>query len=454
MAEKILVVDDETQMAVAMERALCRAGYEVQTCHDAEGAMSALRRADFDAVFTDLRMPGTTGDELLRRIRVLDPQLPVVVVTAHGTVSSAVSCVRDGATDYLQKPFSPSALEQAARRALDQREKRELPAEDQEMVARDPATLEAISITRRAARSNATVLLEAESGAGKEVFARLIHRESPRARGPFVAINCAALPRELLEAELFGWVKGGHSRADRDRKGRFQQANGGTLLLDEIGEMSADLQARLLRVLQEQAVQPLGSDRDVPIDVRVVAATNRSLRDEVAAGRFREDLYYRLSVMPIPLPPLRERRLDIEPLALRFARQYVGADAELSDEALDALLSYDWPGNVRELQNVLQRASIMVDGSRIDAVHLAIDAMPMSPRAAAAALRDAPETPAKSGGLKQAEWDAVRRALETCSGNRTQAAQKLGISPRTLRHKLQKFREEGHPIEPGAARAR
>jgi len=290
----------------------------------------------------------------------------------------------------------------------------------------------------RAAASDATVLLESESGAGKEVFARLIHRESPRSAGPFVAVNCAALPRELLEAELFGHSRGAFTGAHRDRKGHFQLADGGTLLLDEIGEMDPDLQARLLRVLQDHLIQPIGVETPVRVDVRVIAATNRNLRDEVACGRFREDLYYRLRVLPLRIPALRERPADIEPLARRFARHYAGPGALLTPSALDKLRRHDWPGNVRELQNALQRAAILAGDQPIDASHLELEPA-LGHRASHAG------TPPPLS-LQDAERDTIARILTRTRGNRTAAAAALGISPRTLRHKLKRYRDEGHPV--------
>ena len=307
MAERILVVDDERQMAIAMERVLRRNGYEVDTATEGGQALSLLSRRSYALVLSDLRMPGIDGHELLKRMRSLGLTTPVIVVTAYGTVESAVSCVRNGAVNYLMKPFSPEALEQAVHGAIGRRQVDPAAAQAVDFVAEDPATLEAVRLALKAARVDATVLLEAESGAGKEIFARLIHGESPRKDGPFVAVNCAALPRELLEAELFGHARGAFTGAVKERKGHFQAADGGSLLLDEVGEMSPELQSRLLRVLQDRVVQPVGSEEPICVDVRVIAATNRNLREEVAQGRFREDLYYRLRVLPIGIPPLRER---------------------------------------------------------------------------------------------------------------------------------------------------
>jgi two-component system response regulator FlrC len=435
MHGRILVVDDEGSMALAMRQVLARKGYRVDTASGSGEALAALFREPYDAVFTDLRMPGLDGQELLRRVRKLSPGTRVVVVTAFGTVESAVACVRDGAVDYLQKPFSPDALLRAAAMALRPADADGAEDKATEIVAQDPATLAVLALARRAAASDATVLLEAESGAGKEVFARLIHDASPRRRGSFVAVNCAALPRDLLEAELFGHCKGAFTGAHRDRRGHFQNADGGTLLLDEIGEMNPELQARLLRVLQDRVVQPVGSETSLRVDVRVIAATNCNLREAVTDHRFREDLYYRLRVMPIRVPPLRERPADVEPLARQFARRFGGPGAELTAAALARLRGHAWPGNIRELQNAIQRAVILAGGDPIDEHHLQLEPAPRAESAAAAALT-----------LEDAERETIRQVLIRTAGNRAAAAAALGIAPRTLRHKLKRYRDEGRPL--------
>jgi two-component system response regulator FlrC len=436
-------VDDDAQMAVAMERVLARAGHSVDTAPGGEEALSALARRPYGVVVSDLRMGGMDGHELVRRVRAQHPAVRVVLVTAYGTVASAVSCVRDGATNYLLKPFSPEALTLAVDEAIKKGAVAEAGIAAEDLVAEDPASKAVVDVAIRAARTDVTVLLEAESGAGKEVYARLIHRASRRSGGPFVAVNCAALPRELLEAELFGHVKGAFTGAHRDRKGHFEAADGGTLFLDEIGEMTPDLQARLLRVLQDHVVQPIGSETSLRVDVRVVAATHRDLREEVRAGRFREDLYYRLRVLPIRIPPLRERPGDLLPLAQRFARLHGGADASLTDEAVALLASHPWPGNVRELQNALQRAAILAMGRPIGAEHLHLEpSLRQDPRTVESATD--PADPASP--LASAEREAIRAVLARTGGNRNEAAAALGISPRTLRHKLKQYRDAGSPL--------
>ncbi|MCP3979377.1 MAG: sigma-54-dependent Fis family transcriptional regulator [bacterium] len=433
MSDRILVVDDEQQLATAMSRVLRRAGHVVDIAHDGHEAISLLTQRGYALVISDLRMPVMDGHELLKRARKVRPDIPFVIVTAYGTVESAVTCIRDGALNYLTKPFSPQALEAAVHEILGVGTRdSERPVD---FCAEDPVTLEVLALARRAARTDATVLLEAESGAGKEIFARFIHRESARSDGPFVAVNCAAMPRELLEAELFGHCKGAFTGALRERRGHFELADGGTLLLDEVGEMTPDLQSRLLRVLQDRVVQRLGSERPTCVNVRVIAATNRRLRDEVAARRFREDLYYRLNVLPLCVPPLRDRPGDIKPLALLFARRYAGAHARLTPRALALLCAHGWPGNVRELENAIQRATILAGHGEID-----LDHFDLQPSLTA----EAP--PAIAQSLEKAEWEAIRQALLQASGNRQRAAETLGISPRTLRHKLKCYRDDGMPV--------
>ena len=435
MSKRILVVDDEPQMALAVSQVLMRQGFEVDICVEAVQALEHLTQRDYALVISDLRMPHMNGHELLQRVQTLRAGTPVIVVTAHGTVESAVECVRDGAANYLLKPFDPGTLERAVRQALRLHEGPGAGDDVSDFVAQDPATLAAVDMARRVARVDATVLLEAESGAGKELFARLIHAKSPRSDGPFVAINCAAMPKDLLEAELFGHVKGAFTGALRERKGHFQAAHGGTLFLDEIGEMSADLQARLLRVLQDRLVQPIGSEKRTRVDVRVIAATHRNLREEVREGRFREDLYYRLRVLPLPIPPLRKRPGDIEPLARRFAERYAPG-TRLRAAALEKLRGHTWPGNVRELENVIQAAAIHATEGAIKATHLTIEP----------ALHDLTEDSAAGFSLADAERETINRALKNNPGNRAAAAAALGISPRTLRHKLKQYRESGQPV--------
>ncbi len=442
MVKRILIVDDDPGMAAAMSGVLARKGCAVDTAADGREALGKIGSRDYPVLITDLRMPGMDGNELVRQVHGIHPSTRIIVVTAHGTVASAVDCVRNGAVEYLQKPFSPDALAAAVEAAFQENGNAGScdPAGDsEEIVAVDPATLASLQMARKAALTDATILLEAESGAGKEVFARLIHRESARRKGPFVAVNCAALPRELLEAELFGHSKGAFTGAVRERRGHFQAAGGGTLFLDEIGEMSTDLQGRLLRVLQDHIVQPIGSETAVRIDVRVVAATNKNLREQVSLGKFREDLYYRLRVVPIRIPPLRERPGDIEPLVRRFLARFGGNEEAINPHAMEMLLCHRWPGNVRELQNCIQRAMILAGGGELLPAH--IDLEP--------GFRERepePGRPSSVRTLEDAERETVRRTLVRTGGNRSKAAEALGISPRTLRHKLKQWRDAGKPV--------
>ncbi len=326
----VLVVDDQPAMRLAMTRVLERAGYEVTRCEDGREALSALDARPWDAMVSDVRMPGVDGRELLGRALALRPALKVIMVTAFGTVEDAVEAIRRGAHDYLLKPFAPEALVAAVQRALAGRAERVAPGEAPHppIVGREPRFADLLARVRLAAASDATVLLTGESGTGKEVIARLLHAESPRAAGPFVAVNCAALPGDLLEAELFGVCKGAFTGADRDRKGRFERACGGTLLLDEIGDLPVGLQAKLLRALEERVVVPLGGGTPRPLDLRLVAATHQDLGQAVADGRFRQDLYFRLSVIPLRVPALRERAADVALLAQHMAGRDRGADGE------------------------------------------------------------------------------------------------------------------------------
>ena len=446
---RILVVEDDSALAQALSDTLMLSGYEVVTATDGEQALARLDRDVIDMVLTDVQMRPMDGRALLRSLRARFHELPVLVMTAYGTVEQAVEAMKLGAVDYLAKPFEVGDLLQKVERYLPHRHH-----EDGRMIAEDLRTRELIELANRVAASDATVMIGGESGTGKEVLARYIHCRSYRADGAFVAINCAAIPDNMLEAVLFGYEKGAFTGAVRASAGKFEQAQGGTLLLDEISEMSLSLQAKLLRVLQEREVERLGGRDVIQLDVRVLATSNRHLREEVAAGRFREDLFYRLNVFPLTLPPLRERPRDILPLARHLMERHLRSGEGLppmEPEAEARLLSHQWPGNVRELDNLMQRALILCNGDRIGApdIHFeALDGEMVS--AVSPAPADSGEDAAGKGrlndDLRNVEEQMILDALRNGRGSRKQAAEILGISPRTLRYKLQKLREAGVSI--------
>jgi len=383
---------------------------------------------------------------LLQNIKRTWPNLPVVLMTAFGCVEKAVEAMRDGAADYLIKPFEAEVLiEMVSRFAIAKGD-----AGGAEMIAEDPKAQQIVELARRVAASDATVMLSGESGTGKEVLARFIHDNSARSDGPFVAINCAALPETMLESILFGYEKGAFTGAHQARAGKFEQAQGGTLLLDEISEMDVALQAKLLRVLQEREVERLGGKGAIALDVRVLATTNRDLRGEVTAGRFREDLFYRLNVFPIPLAPLRERRGDILPLVRRFVDEQSadGQSVSLSAGAEKILQAYAWPGNIRELHNVVQRAMILLSGETLNEADIFLEDpgsnLSVLPVAGVAETADeALDGSALENDLRGHEQQIIVDALKAERGRRKETAERLGISPRTLRYKLAKLRDEG-----------
>jgi two-component system response regulator FlrC len=439
--ESVLVVEDDAALREALLDTLRAAGLPALSAPDAAGALRLLASEEVALVISDVQMPGANGYELLTSIRCLRPDLPVVLMTAFGTVAQAVAAMREGATDYIVKPFDAQALIEMARRLLAAR------VVPHDLVAVDPESRRLVALARKIAENDATVLITGESGTGKEVYARFIRDHSARAAAPFVAINCAAIPENMLEASLFGHEKGAFTGAQSAHAGKFEQAQGGTLLLDEISEMDLGLQAKILRVLQEREVERLGGNRTISLDVRVIATSNRDLPEEVRAARFRADLYYRLNVMSLKLPPLRERRGDILPLARRAMQACArpGTPAlSLSADAQSKLLHYDWPGNARELSNIVQRAAWLAVGGCIDARDLDAGAAP----AAAALPVDSSNMPAppKAGldqGLKQRERELILATLRVTGGSRKLTAERLGISPRTLRHKLQQLKAAG-----------
>lgn len=435
----ILVVEDDISLREALVDTLRLADYDVLEAADGQEALAQLDESTVHLVFCDVQMKPMDGVELLKRVKVKCPTVPFVLMTAYGTIERAVEAMHAGAADYLVKPFDAEALVAVAQRLV-------MPALDEVgLIAVDKSSADLVNLARRVAATEATVMIGGESGTGKEVIARYIHRQSKRSEHAFVAINCAAIPENMLEAVLFGYEKGAFTGAYQTTPGKFEQAQGGTLLLDEISEMDLALQAKLLRVLQEREVERLGGRKVIALDVRVLATSNRNLKEEVAKGRFREDLYYRLNVFPITLRPLRERTEDIVPLANSIiARRHTGTRPvpKLSSAAQDALRAHTWPGNVRELDNVLQRSLILLSGDEIGPNELHLENVSRE------VLEASSEVDANSleGDLKVREQRLILDALAAGNGSRKFAAEKLGISPRTLRYKLARMREEGVAI--------
>jgi two-component system response regulator FlrC len=439
--DRLLVVEDDTALRGALLAALRSGGYEVVEAADGETALQVLAAGPVSLVLTDIQMAPMDGYTLLGEIKRQWPQTPVVMMTAFGDIARAVQAVRDGASHYLTKPFDIDVLLAEVARF-----KRTL-AEDDAWAVTSPGLRDLYTLAARVAASDATVLVTGESGVGKEVLARFIHSRSPRASKPFVAINCAAIPDNLLESTLFGHEKGAFTGATSSHAGKFEQADGGTLLLDEVSELPMPLQAKLLRALQEREVERVGGSRPLPVDIRVVATSNRDMAAEVAQGGFREDLYYRLNVFPLAVPPLRERPDDVLVLATGFLQRH-DARAALAPCARAALRSHDWPGNVRELANVMQRAAILAPGPEVRAEHLMLPATgrvlaQVQASAAHSPLATAAGAAASATDLRSLERQAVLDALAATGGNRRLAAERLAMPERTLRHKLARWREEG-----------
>ncbi|WP_313481377.1 sigma-54-dependent transcriptional regulator [Stutzerimonas kunmingensis] len=456
MAATILLVEDDHALREALGITLQLGGYEYRAVDCAEAALCALQGESFGLVISDVNMPGMDGHELLALVRQRYPQVPVLLMTAFGAVTRAVDAMRQGAVDYLVKPFEPGTLLELLGRHVNG-----IAATEAEgPVALEPSSQQLLALARRVAQSDSTVLISGESGTGKEVLARYIHQQSPRHCKPFIAINCAAIPDNMLEATLFGHEKGAFTGAIASQPGKFEQADGGTLLLDEISEMPLGLQAKLLRVLQEREVERVGGRKPIALDIRVLATTNRDLAGEVAAGRFREDLYYRLSVFPLAWSPLRQRPADILPLAERLlvshARKMRQAPARLSAEAQRCLMAHAWPGNVRELDNAIQRALILQQSGMIQPQDLClagvggVTSLPVASSTAQPCEGAAGEAGACSGlgdDLRRREFQLIIDTLRAERGRRKETADRLGISARTLRYKLAQMRDAGMDVE-------
>ena len=453
MGIKVLLVEDDRVLRQALADTLELGGFAYHAVGSAEEALEAVAGEAFSLVVSDVNMPGMDGHQLLAQLRCHHPQLPVLLMTAHAAVERAVEAMRQGAADYLVKPFEPKALLSLVERHAGGR----VGGVDEEgPVACEPASRQLLELAARVARSDSTVLISGESGTGKEVLARYIHQQSSRATQAFVAINCAAIPDNMLEATLFGHEKGAFTGAIAAQPGKFEQADGGTLLLDEISEMPLGLQAKLLRVLQEREVERVGGRKPIALDIRVLATTNRDLVGEVAAGRFREDLYYRLSVFPLAWSPLRQRSADILPLAERLLARHVAkmkhAPVRLSADARACLQGHLWPGNVRELDNALQRALILQQGGVIEAADFCLSgAIALSAPVAVSGEPASPEAAGQASGLgddmRRHEYQMIIDTLRAERGRRKEAADRLGISPRTLRYKLAQMRDAGLDVE-------
>lgn len=454
---RVLVVEDDMSLREALVDTLELAGAETIQAESGEKALDLLAHQYVDMVVSDVNMGGMDGHELLHELRQRFPQLPVLLITAYGSIAKSVEAMQVGAVDYLVKPFKPQILVDTIARYTGA-----VLEDDDQPIAVEASSQQLLQLARRVAATDSTVIICGESGTGKEVLARYIHQQSQRVRGPFIAINCAAIPENMLEAMLFGHEKGAFTGAQAALPGKFEQANGGTLLLDEISEMPLPLQAKLLRVIQEREVERLGSRHLIKLDVRILATTNRDLRAEVKAGRFREDLFYRLSVFPLQWLPLRQRRRDIVAIASQLLQKHATkmgcSTVRFSADAERALSTYDWPGNVRELDNVVQRALILHGGALINASDLCLDpygsvgvggfenAVTESFVAAAPNIVES-DGSGLDDDLQRREFEIIQETLRETRGNRKLSATRLGISERTLRYKLARMREHGLAID-------
>jgi DNA-binding NtrC family response regulator len=448
---RILVVDDDPNMRNMLTTALSRIqGYSVLEAENGEKGLAQVRDDEPDLIISDMKMPGMTGLQLLKGVREIPSQVPFVIVTAYGTIQDAVEAMRQGATDYLEKgdPNMLRTLEVKVKKCLEikalldeNRALREELDRRYQFVGKSRCMDDINKMVENVAQSNSTILITGESGTGKELVARALHLNSRRSKGPFIKINCAAMPDTLIESELFGHEKGSFTGALKRTRGKFELAHGGTILLDEIGEMPMPTQAKLLRVLQEKEINKIGAEAPIPIDVRIIATTNRDLKDQIEKGHFREDLFFRLNVIPFALPPLRQRKDDIAVLCDHFVKKFNEDNgymvAGLDDAALELLRKYEWPGNVRELENAIERAVVLTKNGTLSA-----EAFQLS-----GALRKEASAGMRVGAtIAEMERELIYKTLEHCQGNKTKVADMLGISIRTLRNKLNEY--EGRKVEP------
>jgi DNA-binding NtrC family response regulator len=454
----ILIVEDEPKMLRLLELNLTEEGYTTHTAANAETGLNTLRQEKIDLVVTDLKLPGMDGLEFLQAVKRTDARIPVIVMTAYGTVETAVEAMKAGASDYVLKPFSLEEMKLIVRKELDvhslREENRSLREalgrryEFKNIVARSPKMQEVLATVERVAPTNSTILLGGESGVGKDMIARALHQHSRRVAGPFVKINCTAIPENLLESELFGYEKGAFTGAVSSKPGKFELADKGTIFLDEIGDVPGTTQVRLLRVLQDREFERLGGTKTLKVDVRVVAATNQDLRAALEQGTFREDLYYRLNVVPINIPPLRERKEDVPYLVDHFIERFVRESGKpikgITPAAQKMLMEFHWPGNVRELENIIERAVSLSAGAMLDVADIRLDLSPSRPGGAdiaAFALSAGGTTafPPPGVTLEQFEDEMIKEALRRAGGNKSQAARLLGLSRNALRYRLAKM---------------
>ncbi len=450
----VLIVDDEPSMRMALSESLESCGYKVKTAESGADALAKFQEGKFEVVITDMRMPGMSGMEVLRGIRKVSSKTPVVVITAYGTVNTAVEAMKEGAADFIMKPFSVDHLESIVKKVVTKkvRKSEKKPKQDSKgilsqekmIITGNETMLSLLEMLTCVSKSKSSILIQGESGTGKELIARYIHSHSNRADMQFVGVNCAAIPGNLLESEMFGHEKGAFTGASKKRLGKFELAEGGTLLLDEISEMDIQLQAKLLRVIQESEVDRLGGGTPVPVDVRIIATTNANLKKCIEEKTFRDDLYYRLNVIPVRMPPLRERDGDIILLSKYFLEKYSRrsktAVPGLSKEVETMLQNHTWPGNVRELENVIERAVLLSGGETIQPKHLYLEKESKGNRQEEEASLE--QLTSKNGTLKEVEKRLILKTLETVEGNRTRAAEILDVSVRTIRNKLNGYKKE------------
>ncbi|MCE5264257.1 MAG: sigma-54 dependent transcriptional regulator [Deltaproteobacteria bacterium] len=451
---RILVVDDDHSMRLALSESLESCGYDIAAAENGREAVALFKNGKFDLVVTDMKMPGMTGIDVLRVVKDLAPDVPVILITAYGTVGTAVEAMKEGAAEFIMKPFSLDDLEAVVKHVLDSfakktQQKSEALDPEHRIITQDPKFLAIIEMLKNVAKSKSSILIQGESGTGKELLAKCIHHHSNRRSQPFVAVNCAAIPHNLLESEMLGYEKGAFTGASQRKLGKFELAHTGTLLLDEVSEMDVHLQAKLLRVIQESEVDRLGGSAPIPVDVRIIATTNVHLPSAIEDKTFRSDLYYRLNVIPVKIPPLRERNGDVLYLTDHFLEKFAGErelkKPPLSREAATLLKTYPFPGNVRELENVIERAVLMTNGGTITVESLCLE--PAVARTVALPAEPPPDVPAPGNGvpanssktLKDVEKSLICDTLDRVGGNKTKAAKLLGISVRTLWNKVNEY---------------